>query len=183
MLKHFHSVMLDSDNCKGCTNCIKHCPTEAIRVRKGRARIIEERCIDCGECIRICPNRAKLAITDSPERLAEFKHTVALPAPSLYAQFGPLVMPHHILGALLDFGFDDYYEVAVAAQAISDTLRQHLSLPHPRPAISSACPAVVRLMQVRFPGLLENIVPVETPMEIAARLARARAIKIGRAHV
>ncbi|MEW5952862.1 MAG: [Fe-Fe] hydrogenase large subunit C-terminal domain-containing protein [Bacillota bacterium] len=175
MQKYFHSVMLDRDNCKGCTNCIKHCPTEAIRVRKGRARIIEERCIDCGECIRICPNRAKLAITDSPERLAEFRHTVALPAPSLYAQFGPQVMPRHILGALLDFGFDDYYEVAVAAHAVSGTLREHLSRPHPRPAISSACPAVVRLMQVRFPGLLENVVPVETPMEIAALLARARA--------
>ena len=38
---------LDRDKCKGCTNCIKHCPTEAIRVRNGKAQIIAERCIDC----------------------------------------------------------------------------------------------------------------------------------------
>ncbi|MDK2889257.1 MAG: hypothetical protein PWP72_2135, partial [Thermoanaerobacter sp.] len=73
---------MDEEKCRGCTNCIKHCPTEAIRVRKGRARIIEERCIDCGECIRVCPNQAKLAITDSLEKLKDFKYTIALPAPS-----------------------------------------------------------------------------------------------------
>ena len=28
-----HSVTLDSSKCRGCTDCIKRCPTEAIRVR------------------------------------------------------------------------------------------------------------------------------------------------------
>jgi len=175
--KYFHSVTLDGEKCKGCTNCIKHCPTEAIRVREGQARIIEERCIDCGECIRICPNRAKLAITDPLATLANFKYTIALPAPSLYAQFGPGVMPHHILGALLDLGFDTYFEVAVGAEAVSMHLREYLGRQCPRPAISSACPAVIRLMQVKFPGLLEHIVPMETPMEVAARMARERAAR------
>ena len=48
-----HSVTLDLERCKGCTNCIKRCPTEAIRVRDGHAIILEDRCIDCGECIRV----------------------------------------------------------------------------------------------------------------------------------
>lgn len=64
MEKYFHSVTLDEDKCRGCTNCIKRCPTEAIRVRKSKARIINERCIDCGECLRVCPYHAKKAITD-----------------------------------------------------------------------------------------------------------------------
>ena len=64
MSPYFHSVTLDESKCKGCTNCIKRCPTEAIRVRKSKARIINERCIDCGECIRVCPYHAKKAITD-----------------------------------------------------------------------------------------------------------------------
>lgn len=177
MQKYFHSVKLDRENCKGCTNCIKRCPTEAIRVREGHAQIIEERCIDCGECIRICPNRAKLAITDSLDLLAEYKYTIALPAPSLYAQFNPRVMPRQILGALMEIGFDDFFEVAVGAEAVSLSLRQFLRGSYPRPLISSACPAVVRLMQVRFPGLLEHIVPIDTPMEISARLARESVMK------
>ena len=64
MDRFFHSVSLDKDACKGCTHCVKRCPTEAIRVRDGKATIISERCIDCGECIRICDYPAKLAVTD-----------------------------------------------------------------------------------------------------------------------
>ncbi|MCG8400421.1 MAG: 4Fe-4S dicluster domain-containing protein [Firmicutes bacterium] len=177
MAEFIHSVMLDLDKCKGCTNCIKHCPTEAIRVREGSARIIKEICIDCGVCIRVCHNRAKLTITDTLEQLNRYGHTIALPAPSLYAQFEPHVMPDHVLGALLDLGFDEAFEVAVGAEAVSVHLNRYLAEPRPRPMISSACPAVVRLMQVRFPGLLEHIVQVDTPMEVAARMAREKSMR------
>ena len=40
-----HSVMLDPKRCRGCTSCIKCCPTEAIRVRGRRATILPDRCI------------------------------------------------------------------------------------------------------------------------------------------
>ena len=64
MEKFIHSVTLDKDLCKGCINCIKRCPTEAIRVRDGKAHILAERCVDCGECIRICPHHAKKPLYD-----------------------------------------------------------------------------------------------------------------------
>ena len=35
-----HSVVLDVKRCRGCTTCIKCCPTEAIRVRGRRATIL-----------------------------------------------------------------------------------------------------------------------------------------------
>ena len=83
MGEYFHSVTLDEAKCKGCTNCIKRCPTEAIRVRHGKARIINERCIDCGECIRICPYHAKKAITDDLSVIDSFKYKIAIPAPTI----------------------------------------------------------------------------------------------------
>ena len=79
----FHSVRLDAEKCQGCTNCIKRCPTQAIRVRNKKAYIISDRCIDCGECIRVCPHHAKIAVTESFNELINYKYRIALPAPAL----------------------------------------------------------------------------------------------------
>ena len=49
MDKFNHSVRLDPELCKGCINCIKRCPTQAIRVRNGKALINAKFCIDCGD--------------------------------------------------------------------------------------------------------------------------------------
>ena len=59
MHSYQHSVSLDVEKCKGCTHCLRRCPTEAIRIRDGHAVINPDRCIDCGECIRLCPHNAK----------------------------------------------------------------------------------------------------------------------------
>ncbi len=173
MSEYFHSVRLDKDKCIGCTNCIKRCPTEAIRVRDGKAFIIEERCIDCGECVRTCQEHAKYVITDEMSELSKYKHRVAIPAPSFFGQFGGKLSDIEIIATLKILGFDDVLEVAVGADFVSrayqDFFKQdNLILP----AISSACPALVRLIQVRFPSLIPHIIPIESPMEIAAYLAR-----------
>ena len=44
MESFFHSVKLDSGLCVGCTNCVKRCPTAAIRVQDGKAHILRELC-------------------------------------------------------------------------------------------------------------------------------------------
>ena len=64
-----HSVVLDYKRCRGCTTCIKNCPTEAIRVRRGKALILSDRCIDCGRCIQVCPHRAIKPVSDSLDQL------------------------------------------------------------------------------------------------------------------
>ena len=97
---YFHSVRLDKDKCKGCTNCIKRCPTQAIRVREGKAHIIKERCIDCGECITVCPHHAKYAERDSLTQIIGYKYRIALPAPALYGQFNNLDDINIVLNAL-----------------------------------------------------------------------------------
>lgn len=175
MAEYFHSVRLMAERCKGCVNCIKRCPTEAIRIRGGRARITEVRCIDCGECIRRCPNHAKTAVTDCLADLAAYQYNIVVPAPSLYAQFDPDIPVDSILSGLLALGFDDVFEVAVGAEIVSLAVADYLeSGQGRRPAISSACPAVVRLIQVKFPELIEHLVPFNAPVEVAARIARAQ---------
>lgn len=175
MEKYFHSVTLDEAKCRGCTNCIKRCPTEAIRVRRHKARIINERCIDCGECIRICPYHAKQAITDSLSCIEPYKYKIAIPAPTIYGQFKPQYSRNRILNTFKLIGFDDVYEVARAAEYVSDATRKLLTEGNvKKPLISSACPAVVRLIQVKFPNLIDNLIKLESPMEVAAKIIRKR---------
>jgi len=114
-MSRLHSVRLNRDLCMGCTNCIKKCPTEAIRVRNGKAVINEARCIDCGECIRACPHHAKSAEMDLFSRIGDYPFKIALAAPSLYTQFGPPATREMVLAALHSLGFDRVYEVALGA--------------------------------------------------------------------
>jgi iron only hydrogenase large subunit-like protein len=177
MGEFFTSVRLKEDLCMGCINCIKRCPTQAIRVRNGKAVITKEFCIDCGECIRICPHHAKEATYDSPEIMKQYEYTVALPAPSLYGQFNHLEDINIVLTALKKMGFDDVYEVSGAAELVSEISRKYV-VEHKEqwPIISTACPSVVRLIQVRFPNLIEHLLPICAPVDLAASMARDKAM-------
>ena len=178
MAKIFHSVRLDDEKCVGCTNCIKRCPTEAIRVRNKKAYIISDRCIDCGECIRVCPQHAKYAVMERLEETTKYKDNIALPAPALYGQFNNLENVDYVLTGLKRLGFDKVVEVSKAAEYISSATRMMMETDTlKKPVISSACPAVVRLIRIRFPNLIPNLLPLYAPVDFAARIAREEAIK------
>lgn len=179
------SVRLMEERCVGCTTCIKRCPTEAIRVRGGRAHIIKERCIDCGVCMQVCKHKAKVAVTKKLDEIlgSPYKLKVALPPPSLYSQFEGNRNINRILTALRRIGFDEVVGVAKGAEVITAATREFIK-ENPRderdgPWISSACPAIVRLIQNRFPSLIDNILPLISPMEAAARIARKYFISQG----
>ena len=178
-MNHYeHSVFLDVSKCIGCTTCLRHCPTEAIRIKDGHAVINEGRCIDCGECIRVCPKKAKKAKLSKLSEMDKFKYKIALPAPTLYGQFENMDDVDYILNGLLNIGFDDVFEVSAAAELVSAYTRVYLKNKNlEKPTISSACPVVVRLICLRYPSLADNIMPMLPPMEIAAHLAREKAKK------
>lgn len=178
MSTYFHSVELEVDKCCGCTNCLKRCPTEAIRIRDGKAHILSERCIDCGECIRVCPHHAKKAHSAEIEDIKKFKYNVAIPAPTLYGQFNNLDNVNIVLTGLKALGFDSIFEVSRAAELVSEATRKLIKEKKlNKPIISSACPAVVRLIKIRFPELCDNVIPLMAPIEVAARMARKEAIE------
>ena len=174
-----HSVVLDFKKCRGCTTCIKNCPTEAIRVRSGKATILPNRCIDCGTCIRVCPHKAVKSVCDDFSALKNYRYTIAIPDPALYGQFQNLDDVDIVLNGLLEIGFDGVFETAAAAEVVSGFARQYITNGTERvmPEISSACPAVIRLICMRFPKLIPNIAPVILPAELAAILARRRAVQ------
>jgi iron only hydrogenase large subunit-like protein len=105
---------------------------------------------------------------------------VALPAPSFYGQFGMDSPPRLVFEALRAIGFDEVFDVAWGAKALTGAIVEFGRGEAARPLISSACPVVVRLIQLRFPSLIENLVPFLPPVEVAAREVRSRLAAIGR---
>ncbi len=176
--EYTHSVELDVAKCTGCTTCLRHCPTEAIRIRDGHAVINSDRCIDCGECIRVCTSSAKKAMCSKMEHHMDYKWKIALPAPTLFGQFEGVEDVDVILQGLLDIGFDDVFEVAQGAEFVTEYTREYLKMDGiKKPVISSACPAIVRLIALRYPYLKDNILPILPPVEVAAVMAKERALK------
>ena len=71
-----------------------------------------------------------------------------------------------------------YSLVGAAAELISQSTKEYMAhYQGPLPLISSACPAVLRLIRVRFPDLLEHLLPLQPPVELAAVLARRAAVE------
>ena len=173
-----HSVALALEKCKGCTHCLQRCPTEAIRIRDGHAQITTTLCIDCGECIRTCGYQAKHAEADPFECIQDYNYKIALPAPALYGQFDHLDDINYVLDGLLKIGFDDIFEVAQAAELVSGYSRRYIMREDvPKPVISSACPVIGRLISIRYPDLVDNVLPLHPPVDMAAKLARIVAKK------
>jgi len=168
-------LRFDPDKCDGCMACMRACPTAAVRVRYKRALMLADRCIDCGECIRVCPGRAVVPLTDQMADLSRFSCRVAIPSPALYAQFDPDVSPGEVFAALKLCGFDDVEGPSRACDMVAAATEIFLSEYRGQyPLISSFCPTVVRLVQVNYPALVQQVLPVLAPREVSAREAKAR---------
>jgi iron only hydrogenase large subunit-like protein len=153
--------------------CVRQCPTQAIRIRNGKAVISEELCVDCGTCISACPSGAVVAITDLLADISHFKYKVVVPSPVLYAQFDSSIHPYMIHLAFKKMGFDAVVDVSTSYAALARALYKYIKQAGGRrPQISSHCPSIIRLIQVRYPDLVEQIVPLDVPREVTAREIR-----------
>ncbi|MBP9988879.1 MAG: ferredoxin, partial [Ruminococcus sp.] len=82
------------------------------------------------------------------------------------------------LNALLEIGFDKVVEVAQGAEIVTDATKKMIAEGKlKKPVISSACPAVCRLIRVSYPDLIDNILKLNTPMDETAHIARVQAKK------
>ena len=124
--KYFHSVQLQLEKCQGCVSCVKECPTEAIRVRNGKAEILGDRCIDCGACAAKCPYHAFNVQMAELDGLANYAYNIVLPAPSLYAQFSEQISMESIWQGLHSLGFDEIFDLSLASDYISGEIEDYV---------------------------------------------------------
>jgi len=164
---YFHSVAINLQRCRGCIHCIRYCPTEAMRVRNGKALIIPYRCIDCGECIRVCPHHAPFAFTPTLESISSLDNLVIIIPPEFYAQFSTKYSIGQIQRAIKTaFSAEEVWDTTFSIYFLQQALEQYISSTENLPIISTYCPAIVELIQVKFPSLISHLSPFRAHYEI-----------------
>lgn len=175
-----HALKIQKDLCIGCSHCMNICPTEAIRVRNGKAELFENKCIDCGECFRVCPVNAIIIEQDDFNKIFQYKHRVALLPAVLIGQFPEDIKTSQIYNVLIDLGFTDVYEIEHGVDILQESMRNYaIKNGTKKPLISSFCPAVIRLIQVKFPALVDSIILLHPPLDIAALYYKQKLIDQG----
>ncbi|MBN2348766.1 MAG: 4Fe-4S binding protein [Bacteroidales bacterium] len=164
-----HALKILEEVCIGCTHCMQACPTEALRVRNGKAVLNKNKCVDCGECMRVCPVNAITVEQDDFEDIFKFKVRIALVPSVFIGQFARNIPTRKIYSSILEQGFTHVYEAEHGVNILINAVNSYLdNRKEIRPVISSFCPAIVRMIQVRFPNLAENIMLLKAPLDIAA---------------
>ena len=178
----YHALKVGATTCVGCTHCMSLCPTRAIRVVDGLATIDKNACVDCGMCLKSCPRHAIYVEQDDFSQIFEYRHRVAILPTVLFGQFPEEVTEEQIFAELHEMGFTHVIDAAQAYGTLAKATRAHMAEhPETRPFISGFCPAIVRLIQARFPALLEHILPLKQGMDLAAMYARRRLAEEGAA--
>jgi len=168
-IEYVPTIYVDEPRCDGRMACMRVCPTYAIRVKKGKARIINDLCIDCGECIKACPNKAITPITSTFGDIQSLESVIAVASPALYAQFRKDINPGKILEGLKRIGFSSVHDTSKYCVIVRKAIERFINESKgQKPLISSHCPVIVSLIEIQYPSLIENLVPIREPRELAA---------------
>ena len=171
----FHALTLDDELCIGCSHCMRTCPTEAIRIVKGKAILNPDRCIDCGNCFKVCPTKAIFIKQDDFDSIFNYACRVALVPAVFMGQFPNDITVSRIYQILKEIGFTHIIETEATVPIYTEA-KNNYAAEHPdiRPLISTFCPAIVRLIQVKFPGLVDNLLPIKAPLDLTALYIRRK---------
>lgn len=155
--------------------CVKVCPVDAITMDDNDiAKIDKEKCINCGACVTGCPFGAisdVSMVTNVIDMIMDPNRKVyAIIAPAIEGQFGKEVTLGMIKSAILNLGFDDVYEVAIGADAVSyEESKELLELnAEGKTLLSSCCPSFYNMVEIYFPELKNNLSKMVPPMVASA---------------
>ncbi len=175
-----HALKFKYELCIGCSHCTGVCPTAAIHVHNGKPILDPNRCIDCGRCYLSCPVNAIYIDQDDFQTVYNYKYPVLLVPSFFSAQFQERISNKAILSAFYHLGFKKVYEVERSVSILKEKYNEMiLNEEHDKPIISTFCPAIVRLIQVKYPSLVPNLSLVKPPLDITAMYIKKSLINNG----
>ncbi len=174
-----HALTVREELCQGCTRCMRNCPTEAIRLFHGKAHVHPDKCIDCGQCMDACPFDAIVIEQDDFEKIFSYNYRVAILPSVFIGQFADDIPERYIYKSLLDIGFNEVYEAEFGVDILQTIGNRFSTYADDKPVISSYCPAIVRLIQIKYPTLVKHINLLRPPVEITAMYIRKKLLDRG----
>lgn len=164
----YHALKIDADKCFGCTHCMNECPTGAIRIKNGIADIRKDWCVDCGECMKACPVDAIYVEQDDFQDIFNYKCRVVLLPSVFIGQFSKHIKKEEIVAILLELGFTHVFQVDYTTDIVYQAMLEMAKTKNDKPHISPFCPAIVRLIQIKFPALTDHLLTVKPPIDSSA---------------
>ena len=161
-----NSVQVDAGHCIQCLRCLDACPAQAIRLHHGTPQILEHACVDCTACAAACP-KGVYGMAGTLEVPPPVEGAVlVLPTAALF-QFAPRSGAQDVLDLLHNWGFEDVRLSGAWERALRMAVLAEAGEGLAPPVLSPVCPAVLNLIQARFPSLLDHVAPFLSPIEAA----------------
>lgn len=184
---------IDGTKCKGCMQCIKVCPYNAIvKVRvpcedacpveaiakdeNGNARIDFSKCITCGKCVTACPFGAvneKSQIIDILQEMKQGKKVIAMVAPAIMGQFSGT--PQQLHAAIKKLGFYKVYEVAQGADITTKNEAKDFTQRMEEGAefmTTSCCAGYIQLVKKHLVEMQSFVSHTQTPLFYTSEIVK-----------
>jgi len=162
-------IKINPEKCTACLKCARVCPVHAIVVTVGmeRPEVDQNRCIACGTCIRACSFEAITYrnSTEVTKNLLQSEHRVAaIVDPSISGEFPDITDYRKFVEMIRALGFNFVNEVSFGVDLVANACQKLLSDFRGKYYLSTNCPAVVAFVEKFHPALVDNLIPVVSPM-------------------
>ena len=166
-------IIVDASKCVGCNACVRNCPapeaniTKELSNQKFVTTVNPDKCITCGECVRTCEHGARDYIDDTAAFMATLgqKKSIILATPSIKTVFPrtwkSILDWFRRKGCLI-------YDVSLGADICTWAHIRAIQQKKVGNIITQPCAAIVKYIEMYQPTLLNNLVPIHSPISCAA---------------
>jgi serine/threonine-protein kinase RsbT len=159
--------VIEAQRCRKCLRCIFACPTGALRVHEDGPSVVSALCLGCAECIGECASGV-YAISGPTDRAPVVPAAESvLVVPRGFLAGLPVGGTERVLSALGSLGFSEVRVLEEWVAAIRAEARHSMAGGALLPLIPPVCPAVVALVESRFPSLIPHLGQWLSPIEAA----------------